>query len=116
MKIFLLGNLTQRHCSEIHWAATLEDLGHAVTKQQENEVEPGTLPALVSYGSLSQSQAWMSAPRGVDRPGLMAGPIGGIGSVLSRIRLACWVRGGCPGPELVATRQWSTPGSGRCRE
>lgn len=47
MKIFLVGNLSQNHCSEVHWAATLEDLGHAVTRQQENEIKPGTLNDLV---------------------------------------------------------------------
>jgi hypothetical protein len=48
MKIALVGNLSQAHCSEVHWAATLEDLGNAVTRIQKNTLRPGTLPSLVA--------------------------------------------------------------------
>src|SRR5664279_398596 len=47
MRIALVGNLSQSHCSEVHWAATLEDLGHAVTRVQENTIRTGTLPSMV---------------------------------------------------------------------
>lgn len=38
MRIIYLGNFTQRHCTEVHLAATLEDLGHEVVRVQENGV------------------------------------------------------------------------------
>lgn len=47
MRIVFIGNFSQRHCSEVHWAATFEDLGHSVTRVQENEIRPGTLVELV---------------------------------------------------------------------
>lgn len=47
MRVAVVGNFTQRHCSEVHWALTLEDLGHSVTRIQENQIKPGTLPRLV---------------------------------------------------------------------
>lgn len=48
MRIMMVGNFTQPHCSEVHWAATLEDLGHQVTRQQENALQAGSqLPELV---------------------------------------------------------------------
>lgn len=47
MRIALVGNFSQPHCSEVHWAATLEDLGHEVARLQENELRRGTLPQLV---------------------------------------------------------------------
>lgn len=40
MKIAYIGNFTQRHCTEVHLAATLEDLGHEVVRMQENELKP----------------------------------------------------------------------------
>lgn len=36
MRIFYVGNFTQSHCTEVHIAATLEDLGHDVIRIQEN--------------------------------------------------------------------------------
>lgn len=35
MKIAYLGNYTQKHCTEVHLAITLEDLGHEVVRIQE---------------------------------------------------------------------------------
>jgi len=43
----MVGNFTQPHCSEVHWAATLEELGCSVTRIQENTLQPGTLAARV---------------------------------------------------------------------
>lgn len=45
MKIAMVGNFTQPHCSEVHWSATLEDLGCKVTRIQENTLQHDTLPA-----------------------------------------------------------------------
>lgn len=36
MKILYVGNFTQEHCTEVHIAATLEDMGHEVTRLQED--------------------------------------------------------------------------------
>lgn len=38
MKIAYIGNFTQSHCTEVHLAATLEDLGHQIIRIQENEI------------------------------------------------------------------------------
>jgi|GEM_PF-1830786 len=40
MNICYVGNFTQKHCTEVHLAATLEDLGHEVARLQENELTP----------------------------------------------------------------------------
>lgn len=37
LKIAYVGNFTQRHCTEVHLAATLELLGHEVERIQEND-------------------------------------------------------------------------------
>lgn len=41
MRIIYVGNFTQRHCTEVHIAKTLENLGHEVIQLQEND--PATL-------------------------------------------------------------------------
>ena len=41
MKIAYVGNFTQQHCTEVHLAATLEDLGHQVVRLQEDRLNPG---------------------------------------------------------------------------
>lgn len=38
MKILYVGNFTQKHCTEVHLARTLEKLGHEVVRLQENEL------------------------------------------------------------------------------
>lgn len=38
MKIAYVGNFSQRHCTEVHIAATLEDMGHEVLRLQEDQV------------------------------------------------------------------------------
>lgn len=43
----MVGNFTAPWCSEVHWARTLEKLGHTVTKQQENELQYIYLPKAV---------------------------------------------------------------------
>lgn len=43
MKIFMVGNFTYPWCSEVHWAESLEKLGHEVTRRQENEIRPGMI-------------------------------------------------------------------------
>ena len=35
-KILFIGNFTQQHCSEVHWAKTLESIGNTVIRVQEN--------------------------------------------------------------------------------
>lgn len=40
MRIAYIGNYTQRHCTEVHLAKTLEKLGHEVVRLQENELSP----------------------------------------------------------------------------
>ena len=42
MKIAYVGNFTQRHCTEVHVAATLEQLGHTVTRIQEKPMQGNT--------------------------------------------------------------------------
>lgn len=37
MQILYVGNFTQAHCTEVHLAATLEQLGHQVIRFQENQ-------------------------------------------------------------------------------
>lgn len=39
----MVGNFTAPWCSEVHWAKSLEKLGHQVTKQQENQIKPGVI-------------------------------------------------------------------------
>ncbi len=41
MRIYMVGNFTAPWCSEVHWAKTLEKLGHEVTRAQENELPIG---------------------------------------------------------------------------
>lgn len=41
MTIAYVGNYTQRHCTEVHLALTLEALGHEVIRLQENELADG---------------------------------------------------------------------------
>lgn len=45
MKIAYVGNFSQPHCTEVHIAATLEDLGHDVHRLQENAYTPEQLQA-----------------------------------------------------------------------
>lgn len=48
MRIAFVGNFSQPHCSEVHWAATFEDLGHSVTRIQENQIVGDSLLQLVA--------------------------------------------------------------------
>jgi SAM-dependent methyltransferase len=48
MKIAYVGNFTQRHCTEVHLAATLESMGHEVLRLQENEVSEGALSSMIA--------------------------------------------------------------------
>lgn len=52
MRIAYVGNFSQRHCTEVHLAATLEDLGYEVTRIQENSHSPASLPSLVERHDL----------------------------------------------------------------
>lgn len=38
MKIYMVGNFSAPFCSEVHWAKSLEKLGHEVTRKQENQI------------------------------------------------------------------------------
>lgn len=39
MKIYMVGNFSAPWCSEVHWAKSLEKLGHQVTRKQENQIQ-----------------------------------------------------------------------------
>jgi hypothetical protein len=39
MKIYMVGNFTAPWCTEVHWAKSLEKLGHEVTRKQESEIQ-----------------------------------------------------------------------------
>lgn len=43
MRIAYVGNFTQKHCTEVHLASTLESLGHQVHWLQENALTPEAL-------------------------------------------------------------------------
>lgn len=43
MRIAYVGNFTQSHCTEVHIAKTLRDMGHTVIELQENGVHPSRL-------------------------------------------------------------------------
>lgn len=43
MRIAYVGNFSQKHCTEVHIAATLESLGHEVIRIQENMYKPTEL-------------------------------------------------------------------------
>lgn len=47
MNIAYLGNFTQKHCTEVHLANTLEDLGHSVIRIQENGFTQDELGKLI---------------------------------------------------------------------
>lgn len=47
MTIAYVGNFTQLHCTEVHLAATLENLGHEVIRLQENEILADTLTGMI---------------------------------------------------------------------
>src|SRR5689334_19696907 len=49
MRILYVGNFSQRHCTEVHIAATLESLGHTVSRFQENDPVQDLVPIL-NYG------------------------------------------------------------------
>lgn len=46
--VVYVGNFTRPWCTEVHVAATLEQLGHRVVRLQENEVDWDRLPAIVA--------------------------------------------------------------------
>lgn len=43
LKIYMVGNFSAPWCSEVHWAKSLEKLGHEVTRKQENELRAGMI-------------------------------------------------------------------------
>lgn len=43
MKIYFVGNFSVPFCSEVHWAKSLEKLGHTITKKQENTIRSGDI-------------------------------------------------------------------------
>lgn len=53
MNIVYVGNFSQPHCTEVHVSATLEDLGHKVTRLQENELTTNWVKSKgVSWGEI----------------------------------------------------------------
>lgn len=51
MKIAYVGNFSQPFCTEVHIAATLQDLGHSVERLQENELQPWWASDMVAAGA-----------------------------------------------------------------
>lgn len=51
MKIAYVGNFTQAHCTEVHLAQTLENLGHIVTRLQENGFTADELGNILAQGN-----------------------------------------------------------------
>lgn len=61
MKIAYIGNFTQPHCTEVHLAKTLENLGHLVTRLQENGYtsdELGNILAQMDFDLLLFTRTW----------------------------------------------------------
>lgn len=54
MRIAYVGNFTQTHCTEVHLAATLRDLGHEVIEIQENGITSDDLHAKIA----SEASSW----------------------------------------------------------
>jgi hypothetical protein len=52
VKIIYIGNFGQRHCTEMHLASTLEDLGHEVIRLQEDAISKDDLLYKLSNESL----------------------------------------------------------------
>lgn len=52
MRIAYLGNFTQEHCTEVHLALTLEDLGHQVLRLQEDGYLPEELGNILDQASI----------------------------------------------------------------
>lgn len=52
-----IGNFSQRHCTEVHLAASLEELGCTVRRMQENELEAGW-PEHVEADLLLYTRTW----------------------------------------------------------
>jgi hypothetical protein len=52
MRVAYLGNFTQTHCTEVHLAATLEDLGHSVMRLQENGYSPEELGNILDQADI----------------------------------------------------------------
>jgi len=48
LTILYVGNFTRPFCTEVHVAGSLAELGHRVVRQQEDQLEWRTLPALAS--------------------------------------------------------------------
>lgn len=53
MKIVYVGNFTQAHCTEVHIAKTLESLGHAVVRLQENGYTPDELTNVLAQNQFN---------------------------------------------------------------
>lgn len=51
MRIAYVGNFTQQHCTEVHLAKTLENLGHVVTRLQENGFTSDELGNILAQGN-----------------------------------------------------------------
>jgi SAM-dependent methyltransferase len=58
MKISYIGNYTQKHCTEVHIALTLEKLGHQVERLQENELQPGWVDKLEGTDLVLYTRTW----------------------------------------------------------
>lgn len=59
MKIAYVGNFTQQHCTEVHIGQSLENLGHEVTRIQENPINaPGFLEKVEKHDMLLFTRTW----------------------------------------------------------
>lgn len=61
MRIAYVGNFTQRHCTEVHIAATLRDMGHDVTEIQENgEFDQLLVDMVIGHDLFLFTRTWNS--------------------------------------------------------
>lgn len=58
MKILYVGNFTQAHCTEVHIATTLEDLGHLVTRIQEDPSNANYMEKVKDHDLFLFTRTW----------------------------------------------------------
>lgn len=54
----MVGNFTQPWCSEVHWAKSLEKLGHEVTRVQENQLDRGWTSEVMGHDMFLWVRTW----------------------------------------------------------
>lgn len=64
LRVAYIGNFQHRHCTEVHIAASLEDLGHTVIRLQENEVPVRAIAGRAAGADLLlYTRTWGLTPR-----------------------------------------------------